>query len=156
MLLANLAPDFYEYHFTSDRCAPAEPPGVSDHGPETGSQHRRRRLFAGDPSGGSDSTADAYNNYDDHSDDHGGGHHGACHEERWLLLDCPLFGHPVTLHFVANDLIMAFHFGLAMKEITEAFLPGRHEQTSTCLPFLFRSFQIAKLLQTSVQPTHSK
>lgn len=47
-----------------------------------------------------------------------------CHLPRWLLLDCPLFGHNVTLHFVANDLIMALFFGLAMKEVTEALLPG--------------------------------
>jgi NhaA family Na+:H+ antiporter len=30
----------------------------------------------------------------------------------------------VTLHFFANDIIMCFHFALAMKEITEALLPG--------------------------------
>lgn len=47
-----------------------------------------------------------------------------CHLPRWLLLYCPVFGHNVTLHFVANDLIMALFFGLAMKEVTEALLPG--------------------------------
>jgi len=41
----------------------------------------------------------------------------ACQLERWRLLDCPLFGHQVTLHFLANDIIMAFFFGLAMKEV---------------------------------------
>jgi hypothetical protein len=40
------------------------------------------------------------------------------------LLDCPIYGHDVTFHFLANDIIMIFHFGLAMKEVTEAMLPG--------------------------------
>jgi Na+/H+ antiporter NhaA len=41
-----------------------------------------------------------------------------------LLVPWPIFGHAVTLHFFANDLIMVFHFGLAVKEVTEALLPG--------------------------------
>ena len=50
-----------------------------------------------------------------------------CHAERWLLVDSDslkLFGHEITLHFFANDIVMCFHFGLAMKEVTEAMLPG--------------------------------
>jgi len=46
------------------------------------------------------------------------------HLDRWTMLDCPVFGHNLTLHFVANDIIMAFFFGLAMKEVVEALLPG--------------------------------
>ena len=30
----------------------------------------------------------------------------------------------MTIHFIANDIIMAFFFGLATKEVTEALLPG--------------------------------
>ena len=43
---------------------------------------------------------------------------------RWLFAECGILGHPVTLHFIANDLIMVGHFALAMKEITESLLPG--------------------------------
>jgi len=53
---------------------------------------------------------------------HPGG--GTCHSERWTVLDAPIFGHSLTLHFLANDIVMCFHFGLAMKEVTEALLPG--------------------------------
>ena len=35
-----------------------------------------------------------------------------------------LFGRPVTLLFLINDVFMAFFFGMAAKEITEACLPG--------------------------------
>merc|ERR1719210_1598765 len=33
-------------------------------------------------------------------------------------------GHDIHLHFVVNDLFMVFFFGLAIKEVTEALLPG--------------------------------
>ena len=33
-------------------------------------------------------------------------------------------GHPVTLHFLVNDVLMNFHFAIAAEEITESFLPG--------------------------------
>ena len=36
----------------------------------------------------------------------------------------PGFGGHLTLHFLSNDIVMAFFFGLAAKEITEACLPG--------------------------------
>ena len=45
-------------------------------------------------------------------------------EGRFLLFDCAIFDHQWTLHFVANDVVMSFHFALAMKEVTEALLPG--------------------------------
>ena len=35
-----------------------------------------------------------------------------------------LLGHPITLHFVINDLFMVLFFGIAAKEITDAILPG--------------------------------
>lgn len=35
-----------------------------------------------------------------------------------------LFDHPITLHFLVNDIFMVFFFGLAAKEVTEACLPG--------------------------------
>jgi Na+:H+ antiporter, NhaA family len=47
------------------------------------------------------------------------------------LVDYPVFGanaellhHPVTAHFLINDIFMVFFFGIAAKEITEACLPG--------------------------------
>ncbi len=38
--------------------------------------------------------------------------------------DLRVFGHPVTFHFLVNDLFMVFFFAIAAKEITEAALPG--------------------------------
>ena len=35
-----------------------------------------------------------------------------------------IFGHPVTFHFLVNDVFMVFFFAIAAKEITEAALPG--------------------------------
>ena len=35
-----------------------------------------------------------------------------------------VMGHPITFHFIINDVFMAFFFGIAGKEITEACLPG--------------------------------
>ncbi|MEM7179775.1 MAG: Na+/H+ antiporter NhaA [Spirochaetota bacterium] len=32
--------------------------------------------------------------------------------------------HQLNLHFIVNDIFMVFFFGIAMKEVTEAFLPG--------------------------------
>jgi len=45
------------------------------------------------------------------------------------LIDAPIAGlsvagHPLTLHFLVNDLFMVLFFGLAAKEITHALLPG--------------------------------
>lgn len=35
-----------------------------------------------------------------------------------------VFGHAINFHFLINDIFMAFFFGIATKEITEACLPG--------------------------------
>lgn len=35
-----------------------------------------------------------------------------------------LFGHPITIHYVVNDVFMVFFFGIAAKEVTESCLPG--------------------------------
>lgn len=44
------------------------------------------------------------------------------------FIDYRLFGegghHKFSLHFIVNDIFMVFFFGIAMKEVTEAFLPG--------------------------------
>lgn len=40
------------------------------------------------------------------------------------IADFKLGGHAVDLHFVINDFFMCFFFGLAIKEVTEALLPG--------------------------------
>jgi len=46
------------------------------------------------------------------------------------VIDTPLWeganfdGHDLTLHFLVNDIFMCFFFGLAIKEVTEALLPG--------------------------------
>jgi NhaA family Na+:H+ antiporter len=41
-----------------------------------------------------------------------------------LWKNAELFGHELTLHFLVNDIFMCFFFGLAIKEVTEAVLPG--------------------------------
>ena len=53
------------------------------------------------------------------------------HEESYLELvhwtpikEFKLDGHSVDFHFVINDFFMCFFFGLAIKEVTEALLPG--------------------------------
>jgi NhaA family Na+:H+ antiporter len=38
--------------------------------------------------------------------------------------DFSIFGHTVSLHFIVNDIFMCLFFGLAIKEVTEALLPG--------------------------------
>lgn len=38
--------------------------------------------------------------------------------------DASMFGHDLHLHFIVNDIFMCFFFGLAMKEVAEALLPG--------------------------------
>lgn len=35
-----------------------------------------------------------------------------------------VIGHKITLHFIVNDIFMCFFFGLAIKEVAEALLPG--------------------------------
>lgn len=35
-----------------------------------------------------------------------------------------LFGHPITFHFLMNDIFMVFFFGIAAVEITQAVMPG--------------------------------
>ena len=53
---------------------------------------------------------------------HGGAEHEAGHAVWQLGLS--IFGHPVGLNFLINDIFMVFFFGIAAKEITEACLPG--------------------------------
>jgi NhaA family Na+:H+ antiporter len=40
------------------------------------------------------------------------------------LTGLAIFGHPLTIHFLVNDVFMVFFFAIAAKEITEACLPG--------------------------------
>eukprot|EP00929_Paragymnodinium_shiwhaense_P083459 TRINITY_DN4448_c0_g1_i5.p1 TRINITY_DN4448_c0_g1~~TRINITY_DN4448_c0_g1_i5.p1 ORF type:complete len:931 (-),score=164.69 TRINITY_DN4448_c0_g1_i5:298-3090(-) len=47
---------------------------------------------------------------------------GANH--RPTILNLAFHGHPVTIHFLVNDILMCLFFGLAAKEITEALQPG--------------------------------
>lgn len=52
---------------------------------------------------------------------HGGADHGDHHV--WTT-GLTIFGHPVGLNFLINDIFMVFFFGIAAKEITESCLPG--------------------------------
>ena len=60
------------------------------------------------------------NHGDDDADDHRRLSDGA-HPS---LFGLRLRRHDVTLHFIVNDVLMALFFGLAVKEIAEAFQPG--------------------------------
>lgn len=47
------------------------------------------------------------------------------HATHWKPFgDVSIFGHPLDLHFLVNDIFMVFFFGIAAKEITESMLPG--------------------------------
>ena len=47
------------------------------------------------------------------------------HALQWQPIDgFSLLGHPVSFHFISNEIFMVFFFGIAAKEITESFLPG--------------------------------
>jgi hypothetical protein len=128
----------YDYYFRGLDCTPEDPCakahrmlGASgsapyDCDPCANSAHRMLLEDAHRMLGSAPAT-DCRRLLDDFTEAHrilGGG--GATIEDcpRWILFPCPIFGYPVTLHFFANDLLMVGHFGLAMKELTEAFLPG--------------------------------
>ena len=48
--------------------------------------------------------------------------HGEFHTP--VLFNLSLHGHGVTFHFVVNELLMCFFFGIAIQELTESLLPG--------------------------------
>eukprot|EP00040_Diaphanoeca_grandis_P028363 m.164155 g.164155 ORF g.164155 m.164155 type:complete len:995 (+) comp31325_c0_seq1:73-3057(+) len=50
--------------------------------------------------------------------------HDSDHFEVPTFFGLVLHGHRITLHFIANEIFMSFHFGLATAEIVESFLPG--------------------------------
>jgi NhaA family Na+:H+ antiporter len=45
-------------------------------------------------------------------------------EHNPTLFGLSILNHSVTIHFIVNDILMCFFFGLAVKEITEAVSPG--------------------------------
>jgi len=50
---------------------------------------------------------------------------GTDHDIAWRITgDWTLMGHPITIHFLINDIFMVFFFGIAAKEVTESCLPG--------------------------------
>lgn len=55
-----------------------------------------------------------------------GGHHDDDDEavNHPTILGLRINGHDITLHFIVNDVLMCLFFGLAAKEIVEAFQPG--------------------------------
>jgi len=86
MVMANFFQKSYAYYFSSDRCAETEDDGMSyassSYASYAPASYGSRRFLSG---GGDDGG---------HGDDDGGSH-GVCHEERFLLSDCPMFGHQV-------------------------------------------------------------
>jgi len=104
LIFANADPGTYEYFFNGE-CYVASDDSYNSSTAD-GIDDGHRRFLAGSS--------------DDHADDDDDGRYCA----RWLLRDCPIFGHRWTIHFVTNDILMCFHFALAMKEVTEALLPG--------------------------------
>jgi NhaA family Na+:H+ antiporter len=61
-------------------------------------------------------TAMIWVNVDEHS------YHEVIHTSFWE--GAVIFGYDLNLHFLINDIFMCFFFGLAIKEVTEALLPG--------------------------------
>jgi len=55
---------------------------------------------------------------------HAADHRRLSSEEHPTLFGLAIHHHPVTLHFLVNDIFMTLFFGLAVKEIAEAFQPG--------------------------------
>jgi hypothetical protein len=53
----------------------------------------------------------------------------ASHVEWPTMFGLSLDGHGVTFNFVVNDILMALYFGLATKEIAEAFQVGTNEMS---------------------------
>jgi len=49
-----------------------------------------------------------------------------------LWEDAEILGHTFSLHFIVNDIFMCFFFGLAIKEVTEALLPGGSLSPISC------------------------
>ena len=95
LVMANVAPKTYQYYFSG--CGTLGSGSADDgYGIDEYGDHRSLSAAAGED----------------------------CSKKRWVLFDCPVFGHHWTLHFLANDVVMSFHFALAMKEVTEALLPG--------------------------------
>lgn len=83
-------------------------------------------ILANTRKGGYRRWAGASSHDDDDDDDHvrrflSGGGDSVGHPTAFNLA---IDGHDVTLHFIINDILMAFFFGLAVKEIAEAFQPG--------------------------------
>ena len=60
----------------------------------------------------------------DHGDDDADDHRRLSDGAHPSLFGLRLRRHDVTLHFVVNDVLMTLFFGLAVKEIAEAFQPG--------------------------------
>ena len=124
MILANAAPDWYKYHFTSAHGAHGGGHGNSTAhrllGAAADCPHKHRllddggipphihRILAG--GGGSDmSTWEnpcGYGHLKNSQAEQCFTDCEALKVDRMLLLPWPIFGHPVTLHFFANDLIM--------------------------------------------------
>jgi NhaA family Na+:H+ antiporter len=61
-------------------------------------------------------TALVWSNVDDHS------YHEFTHNA--IIKGAKILGYDLSLHFIVNDFFMCFFFGLAIKEVTEAVLPG--------------------------------
>jgi len=59
-----------------------------------------------------------------HGEESGHGDQHDNHSEHPTLFGLSIHGHPMTFNFIVNDIFMVFFFGLAAKEITEAFQPG--------------------------------
>jgi NhaA family Na+:H+ antiporter len=72
-------------------------------------------------SGHGPSVVNAFDNSDSHRRLAAGATNGP---SKFKLSSCNVWGHDLTWHFIANDVVMVFHFALATKEVTEALLPG--------------------------------
>lgn len=66
----------------------------------------------------------AHTNNNNNASNNAGGEEGHHADSPPVLFGLSLDGHGVTFHFVINEVLMCFFFGVAAQELTESMLPG--------------------------------
>ena len=104
LLWANLAPKGYHDFVHLDLLGGSHAEESHD---ESGAGGGETTQEGDEQDGDNDSAEEGSEGVDEAADDHGGGGH-----------------HGFTIHFLVNDILMAFFFAIAGKEVWEALLPG--------------------------------
>lgn len=107
LLWANLAPKGYDAFVHLDLVGGSHAEETHEEPATDGGQDAPEDAPEDTPEGDDQDSADPDETGDEADDDHGGGGH-----------------HGFTIHFLVNDILMAFFFAIAGKEVWEALLPG--------------------------------